>query len=80
MILIIACIEPIVGTVTIMISQVLPCSGDAHGLKSTARARARRSLKIELIKAANSLNREDDPERAAYTIVIRGRIFFPGKD
>jgi len=70
MILIIACIEPIVGTVNIMISQVLPCSGDARGLKSTARARAGKSRGMSLIKAASFLNRKDDPERAAYTIVI----------
>jgi len=60
MILIIACIEPIVGTVNIMISQVLPFSVDAHGLKSMAKERARKFLEIELIKAASSLSLKNE--------------------
>jgi len=60
MILIIACIEPIVGTVNIMISQVLPFSVDAHGLKSTVKVRARKFLEIELIKAASSLSLKNE--------------------
>jgi len=60
MILIITCIKPIVGTVNIMISQVPPFSGDAHGLKSMAKVRARKFLEIGLIKAASSLNGENE--------------------
>jgi hypothetical protein len=58
--LIIKCNNPIVGTVNIMTSQVLPFLVDAHGLKDTAKARARKFLKISLRKAASSLNRESN--------------------
>jgi len=60
MTLIITCIEPIAGTVNIMISQVLPFSVNAHGLKSMAKVRARKFLEIELIKAASSLSLKNE--------------------
>ena len=53
MMLIIKCINQIVGTVNIMISKVLLFSVDAHGLKSTAKVRAKKFLKILSIKAAS---------------------------
>jgi len=59
MILIIARIKAIVGTVNIMISPVLPFLVDAHGLKSTAKVRAKKFLKILSIKAASFTSLEN---------------------
>jgi hypothetical protein len=60
MIQIITYINPIVGIVNIMTSQVLSFLGDAHGLRSTTKERARLFLEIWLIKAASSLCRENE--------------------
>lgn len=58
--LIVKCNNPIVGTINIMTSRVLPFLVDAHGLKGTPKTTARKFLKISLIKAASSLNRESN--------------------
>jgi hypothetical protein len=55
-------VKAIVGTVNIMISQALPFSANARGLRSTARARASRFPEIELTWAASFLNRDSNSE------------------
>jgi hypothetical protein len=60
-------IREIVGTVN-MTSPVFPFSADAHGLKSTAKVKARKFLKKWRIKDASSLSRESKKSTATCTM------------